>query len=133
MHPSLDRETRLEDSIVIEDVAGDMFPLLELMDPSFVGPCLFYDQFAPGTFDGLLDGGGVPILVVGNRSDPFTSIGESEELVDEALNNGYLLETAHPITSSTPGNRCVNEHVHRVLIEGTYPTERHTYCDPETR
>ncbi len=64
LHPSLDRITRLEDSVAIEAVAGNMFPLLKLMDPSFVGPCAFYDQFVPRTFEGPLDGGGVPILVI---------------------------------------------------------------------
>ena len=133
LHPSLDRNTRLEDSVAIDAAFEGMFPLLELMDPSFPSACPFYDQFAPKTSEGPLDGSGVPILVVGNRSDPFTSIGESEELVRETLNNGYLLETSHPNHVVYPGNRCVNDHVHRVLIEGTYPAERHTYCDPETR
>ncbi len=132
LYPSLDRKTRLEDSVVFEDVAADTFPLLKLMDPSFVGPCLFYDQFAPEPFGGPLDGGGVPILVVGNRSDPFTSIGESEELVDETLSNGYLLETSHPNHVVYPGNRCVNDHIHSVLVEGVYPAERRISCDPET-
>ena len=133
LYPSLDRTTRLEDSVIYEAAAADMFPLLELIDSSFFGPCLFYDLFAPDTFAGALDGGGVPILVVGNRSDPFTSIGESEELVNEALSNGYLLETSHPNHVVYPGNKCVIDHIHRVLIEGIYPSERRIYCDPETR
>ena len=37
----------------------------------------------------------MPILVVGNHTDPTTSFGESEELVTETLSNGYLLETSH--------------------------------------
>ena len=133
LYPSLDRSTRLEDSVVFDAVAGDMFPLLKLMDPSFVGPCLFYDQFAAEIFEGPLDGGGVPILVVGNRSDPFTSIGESEELVTETLNNGYLLETSHFSHVVYPGNECVNNHVHKVLIDGVYPTERRLSCEPVSR
>ncbi len=133
LHPSLDRITRFEDSVAIEAVAGNMFPLLKLMDPSFVGPCAFYDQFVPRTFEGPLDGGGVPILVIGNRSDPFTSIGESEELVDETLNNGYLVETSHPNHVVYPGNQCVNYHVHRVLIDGFYPAERRVTCEPDSR
>ena len=110
-----------------------MFPLLELMNPSFPSPCPFYDQFAPEPFERLLDGGGVPILVVGNRSDPFTSIGESEELVTETLNNGYLLETSHFSHVVYPDNECVNNHVHRVLIDGVYPTERRLSCEPVSR
>ena len=133
LHPALDRATRLHDSVIIEAVIGEMFPLLALMDPSFPSPCLFYDQFAPEPFDGPLDGGGVPILVVGNRSDPFTSIGESEELVTETLNNGYLLETSHISHVVYPDNECVNNHVHKVLIDGVYPAERRLSCEPVSR
>ena len=133
LHPALDRLTRLDDSVIIEAVGREMFPLLALMDPSFPSPCLFYDQFAPEPFDGPLDGGGVPILVVGNRSDPFTSIGESEELVTETLNNGYLLETSHISHVVYPDNECVNNHVHKVLIDGVYPTERRLSCEPVSR
>ena len=133
LHPGLDRLTRLDDSVIFEAVGREMFPLLALMDPSFPSPCLFYDQFAPEPFEGPLDGGGVPILVVGNRSDPFTSIGESEELVVETLNNGYLLETSHFNHVVYPGNECVNNHVHKVLIDGVYPTERRLSCEPVSR
>ena len=96
MHPEVDRATVLDDSKVIEAAFNEMFPLLALLDPSFPSPCPFYDQFAPEPLRGPLDGGGVPILVVGNRSDPFTPFSESEELVTETLSNGYLLETTHP-------------------------------------
>ena len=99
--------------MIFEAVGREMFPLLALMDPSFPSACPFYDQFAPEPFEGPLDGGGVPILVVGNRSDPFTSIGESEELVTKTLNNGYLLETSHFNHVVYPGNECVNNHVHQ--------------------
>ncbi len=133
LHPALDRLTRLDDSVIIEAVIGEMFPLLESINPWFPGPCLFYDQFAPEPFEGSLDGGGVPILVVGNRSDPFTPIGESEELVVETLNNGYLLETSHFRHVVYPDNECVNNHVHRVLIDGVYPTERRLFCEPARR
>ena len=85
LYPEVDRATSLEDSMVFEAIVKEMFPLLDLLDPEFPNECLFYDQFAPQPFDGLLDGGGVPILVVGNRSDPFTPFSESEELVTEAL------------------------------------------------
>ncbi len=133
LHPGLDRLTRLDDFVIFEAVVREMFPLLALMDPSFPSPCLFYDQFAPEPFDGPLDGGGVPILVVGNHSDPFTSFGESEELVTETLNNGYLLETSHFNHVVYPGNECVNNHVHKVLIDGVYPTERRFSCEPVSR
>ena len=72
-----------------------MFPLLALVDPQFPSSCPFYDQFAPDPLEVPLDGGGVPILVIGNHSDPFTPFSESEELVSDTLSNGYLLETSH--------------------------------------
>ena len=131
LYPELDRATLLEDSIVMEDILEEMFPLLALIDPSFPSACLFYDQFAPGPLDGLLDGGGVPVLVIGNHSDPFTSFGESEELANDTLNNGYLLETSHLSHVVYPQNTCVNNHIHRVLVEGVYPSERRVFCERE--
>ena len=128
LYPELDRATRLEDSIIAEDIFEEMFPLLALIDPSFPSPCLFYDQFAPDPLDGPLDGGGVPILVIGNHSDPFTPFSESEELVTETLDNGYLLEVSHFKHVVYPDDECVNSHVHRVLIDGVYPTERRLLC-----
>ena len=41
-----------------------------------------------------------------------------------------------PLTSatlSTLDNECVNNHVHRVLIDGVYPTERRLSCEPVSR
>ena len=73
----------------------------------------------------------MPILVVGNRSDPFTPFSESEELVTETLSNGYLLETSHFSHVVYPENECVNDHVHKVLIDGVYPTERRLFCERE--
>ena len=128
----MDRTTRLDDSVIIDATIEAMFPLLALMDPSFPSPCLFYDQFAPEPLEGPLDGGGVPILVVGNRSDPFTPFSESEELVTETLSNGYLLETSHFSHVVYPKNACVNGHVHRVLIDRVYPTERRLFCERES-
>ena len=75
-------------------------------------------------------GGGVPILVVGNRTDPATLFGDSEELVTETLSNGYLLETSHASHVVYPDNECVNDYVHRVLIDGDYP-EMRVSCERE--
>ncbi len=134
LHPELDRATRLADSKISEATIEEMFPLLAIIDqyaPTPPSACLFYDQFAPEPLDVPLDGGDVPILVVGNQSDPATSFGESEELATEVLSNGYLLETDHFHHVVYPENNCVNQHVHRALIDGEYPSERRVFCERE--
>ena len=73
----------------------------------------------------------MPILVIGNHSDPFTPFSESEELVTDTLSNGYLLETSHFVHIVYPDNDCVNSHVHEVLINGVYPSERRLFCELE--
>ena len=139
LYPELDRTIQLDDSIPIAATIEEMFPLLAAIGfplvaargPSFLSPCPFYDQFAPEPLEGTLDGGGVPILVIGNHSDPVTSFSESEELVTETLSNGYLLETSHFKHTVYPENNCVNDHVHRALIDGVYPSERRLFCEEE--
>ena len=131
LYPELDRDTRLADAAAIEAVVEERFPLLALIDPSFPSACPFYDQFAPDPLQGPLDGAGVPILVIGNHSDPATSFGESEELATETLTNGYLVETTHSAHVVFPYNRCVNHHVHRALIDVVYPDERRVVCEPQ--
>ena len=131
LKPELDRATRLDDSVVFDAIAAERFPLIEAADFDFPSSCPFYDQFAPEHLDGALDGGGVPILVVGNHTDPATSFGESEELVTDVLSNGYLLETSHARHVVYPDNECVNEHVHRALIDAVYPGERRVMCERE--
>ena len=131
LYPELDRATLLEESPGIDAVITDMFPLLAAIDPGFHSACLFYDQFAPKPFDGPLDGGGVPILVIGNHSDPFTPFGESEELVNDVLSNGYLVETSHFAHTVYPDNQCVNRLVHEALIDGVYPGEKRSFCREE--
>ena len=130
LKPHLDRATRLDDSQAYETASEVDLPLLEAAEIDSASVCPFYDQFAPEPLDVPLDGGGVPILVIGNRTDPATSFGESEELVNETLSNGYLLETSHPSHIVYPDNNCVNEHVHNVLIDGEYPARR-VSCDRE--
>ncbi len=131
LQPELDRATRLDDHVVIDATINEKFPLLALLDTSFPGACPFYDQFAPNPLEGPLDGGGVPILVVGNRSDPFTPFTESEELVTETLSNGYLLETSHFSHVVYPKNECVNDHIHSVLLDGASPGDRRLFCERE--
>ena len=130
LKPHLDRATRLDDWVVFEALSEEKLPLQEAADFDSPSACPFYDQFAPDPLEMPLDGGGVPILVIGNRSDPVTSFGESEEFVFETLSNGYLVETSHFRHGVYPDNECVNEHVHRALIEGIYP-EGSASCDRE--
>ena len=131
LRPELDRTTRLDDSKIIDATLEEMFPLLAAMGLSFPSPCPFYDQFAPGPLEGPLDGGGVPILVIGNHSDSFTPFSQSEKLVTDTLSNGYLLETSHFNHIVYPDNNCVNDHVHGALIDGVYPGERRLFCEQE--
>ena len=101
------------------------------MSPSAPSACPFYDQFAPDPYEGSFDGGGVPILVIGNHGDPATPFGESEELATETLANGYLVETSHASHVVYPNNECVNGHVHRALLDGVYPAGRRVVCERE--
>ena len=130
LYPELDRATRFEDSDLIDEAITERLPLIDAIYPSAPSACSFYDQFAPAPLDGPLDGSGVPILVVGNHTDPATPFGESEELVTETLSNGYLLETSHANHVVYPDNDCVNDHVHSALIEAVYP-DRRVFCERE--
>ena len=131
LYPELDRDTRLADSKAADAVIEERFPLLALMSPPLPSACLFYDQFAPDPLQGPLDGGNVPILVIGNHSDPATSFGESEELATDTLTNGYLVETSHTAHIVYPHNPCVNTLVHQALIHTQYPTTRRVTCPPQ--
>ena len=129
--PDLGRQVQLEDSEILDAIIEERFPLLAAMEFSTPSACPFYDQFAPAPLEVPLDGGGAPILVIGNHDDPATSFGESEELVEETLRNGYLVEVSHPSHVVYPDNGCVNEYVHGVLIDGEYPDERRVACERE--
>lgn len=129
LHPQLDRATRLDDGAIAESAIKESFPLLAAVEAFEPEVCPFYDAFAPAPLEGPLDGGGVPILVIGNHGDPFTAFRESEELATETLANGYLVETDHPTHTVYPNNECVNGHVHSTLIEGVSPDERRVLCE----
>ena len=131
LHPEQDRQNRLADGEVFQAASDLEFPLLALLGRPLFSVCPFYDQFAPPPLEGPLDGGGVPILVVGNHGDPFTPFIESEELITEQLTNGYLVETNHPTHIVYPNNSCVADHVHRALIAREYPSERRVVCERE--
>ncbi|MFT7473781.1 MAG: pimeloyl-ACP methyl ester carboxylesterase, partial [Verrucomicrobiales bacterium] len=129
LRPEKDREQRLaedEEFFAIEDQLVEEFPLLGAIEAGRSSTCSFFDTIAPKPLELPLDGGGVPILVVGNTSDPVTSFDESEELSNEILSNGFLLEVDHPSHTVYPSNECVNAVVNDVLLDATYPSKRIT-------
>lgn len=131
LRPELDREARLDlalESDEIEAVLEDEFPLLFALEGELASPCDFMDVLGTPALDVPLDGGGVPILVVGNTSDPVTSFGESEELVEETLANGVLVEVDHSSHVVYPANPCVNDVVHGVLLNVSFP-QGETVCE----
>ena len=143
LNPELDRATQLDDAALVAAAVEERLSLRAVMRSYswLVEPCPFFDQFAPEPLVGPFGGGGVPILVVGNHSDPATQFSESEEIATETLSNGYLLETSHYKHGVYPQNQCVNDHIHRALIDGELPGARRVVCEedrtfapePETR
>ena len=125
LRPDQDRQTRLDvaaEFLEVEDQLAEEFPLLFAIESESVSPCSFMDVLGTPAIDVPFDGGGTPILVVGNTSDPVTSFGESEELVEETLANGFLLEVDHASHTVYPNNPCVNDAVHSVLLDVDYPS-----------
>ena len=132
LRPELDRAARLDQPQVLDATVAETLPLWALVrSSSSPRPCPFYDQFAPEPFAGTLDGSGVPILVVGNRSDPATPFSESVKFAGETVRNGYLVGADHFKHGVYPGNQCVVNHVHRALIDGVYPSARQVFCERE--
>ena len=132
--PDNDRAARLEEEA--EDYASESkvrekYPLLGPIFATLPDVCPFYDQFAPEPLAGPFDGGGLPILVVGNHDDPATSFSDSEEVATEVLSNGYLVETSHYKHVAYPQNQCVNNHIHRALIDGELPNARRVVCQED--
>lgn len=126
LQPENDREARLEASaefFAIEEQIAEEFPLLFAIEDGLASACSFMDVLDTPVLDVPFDGGGVPILVVGNTSDPVTSFGESEELVEETLANGVLLEVDHGSHTVYPANPCVNDVVHSVLVDTEHLVE----------
>ncbi len=124
LHPQIDRATMFEDDEIVAARIRKELPLVAALDPFAPSACPFYDQFSPPPFEGTLDGSGTPILVLGNHTDPATPFSESEELTTELLSNGRLVETSHYKHGVYPENACVNEYVHRALLDAEYPAER---------
>ncbi len=133
LFPELDRATQLGDGEAIEAAFKEEFPLLYAANIPSVGPCPFVDTIAPPPFEGEFNGSDVPILVIGNVSDPATPFSESEEVVEETLSNGFLVEVDHPSHVVYPANDCVNGFVHDMLISGNPPDDRRSVCDRQER
>ena len=128
LDPQLDREVRLGDETAMVAAFEERFPLLSLMEINLPPTCPFYDGFAPPPLGRPLDGGGVPILVIGNPTDPATPFSESQELVADTLADGHLLEADHPAHVVYPANACAVEAVHAVLIDLRPPADLAGTC-----
>lgn len=129
LQPQFDRQTQLEDSTAMADAAAEELPLLSQLDLlTITEPCPFFDTIVGEPLGRPLDGSDVPILVIGNPSDPATPFSESLELVESTLSNGYLVEADHPSHVVYPANECVNALVESVLIDVEFPDDTRTVC-----
>ena len=131
LQPEDDREARLAASAEFfarEDELIAEFPLIGAIEDGLASTCAHMDILDTPALGVPFDGGGAPILVVGNTSDPVTSFGESEELVEESLANGFLVEVDHASHTVYPSNPCVNDAVHAALLNVDYPDAR-VVCD----
>ncbi|MGI9615600.1 MAG: alpha/beta fold hydrolase [Acidimicrobiales bacterium] len=129
LQPDFDRTTQLEDVTAAEAATASELPLLsELGLLTAPDPCPFYDTIVARPLGQPLDGGDVPIVVIGNPSDPATPFTESVELVDATLSNGFLVEADHPAHVVYPSNDCVNDLVDGVFIDLLLPEHRRTVC-----
>lgn len=124
LQPSIDREVRQQSDaefFELEDQLNDEYPLFAAVEDEGTPTCAFYDLITPEPLGVPFDGGGVPIVVIGNTSDPVTSFGESQELADEILANGTLVEVDHPDHTVYPNNECVNAVIHDLLLDLQFP------------
>lgn len=132
LQPLIDRDARQQSDaefFELEDELNAQYPLLAAIESEGTPTCGFYDLINPAPLTVPFDGGGVPILVIGNTSDPVTSFGESQELVDEVLANGILVEVDHPAHTVYPDNNCVNNVVHGLLLDLEFPATT-VVCGP---
>lgn len=108
----------------VEAWFGDNLPLLAAIEtPDVLPTCDYFELLDPPGLDVAFDGGGVPILVIGNTSDQVTPFVQSEQVANEVLANGHLVKTDHFAHTVYPANTCVNDAVHAALIDQEYSTE----------
>jgi len=120
-----------EEGEQLEAILDGEFPLLDVVDlPDQWSSCIFYDAIDPPEFTGTYDGGNIPILVVGNESDPITPFNRSETFANEVLADGRLIRVSHPAHTVYPSNSCIIDFVHAALIDADYPTSEQT-CSEE--
>jgi len=111
----------------IEAALDGEFPLLDAVElPDLADACIFFEAIDPPVFTGTFDGGGIPILVIGNTSDPITPFVKSEQYANEVLADGRLVRVEHPQHVVYPANNCVNDYVHAALIDRDYPDDEPT-------
>ena len=88
---------------MIHAATEGMFPLMEAALRPYLEICPFYDQFGTPPLEGPFDGGGVPILVVGNHSDPGYSVrrirGARDRNAQQRLSGGDPSPHAHRLPS----------------------------------
>lgn len=116
----------VENTDVLVQEFQDQYPLVyaALADaPPPIDACQFFGNLEPPTLDGALDGGGQPILVVGNRTDPITSFVQSEQYANEVLADGRLVVTDHFKHGVYGENDCIDELVHAALLNQDFPEE----------
>lgn len=128
LFPEWTLEFTVENALGIEDeidaIGAAEYPLLDALDlPEQGDSCVFYESIDPPVFEGTFDGGDIPILVIGNVSDPFTSYVRSEQYANDVLADGRLVQADHPSHVVYPANSCVNQWVHSALIDQEYPDE----------
>ena len=120
----------LEDEV--EAALEGEYPLtdaIDLPETATVCPHLGEALDAP-VLDGPYDGGGVPIVVIGNTSDPITPFVQSEQFANDVLSNAYLVRVEHPQHVVYPANGCIIDIVHAALIDLELPEGEPT-CEAE--
>ena len=123
----------VEDARVLEQALLEELPLIGAFVDEEFDPCPFLGDVVPSPLEQTFNGSDVPILVIGNTSDPATPYIESEELATEVLSNAYLVRVDHPSHVVYVGgfNECVNGHVEAMLIDAAPPSERLVECARE--
>ncbi len=126
LYPDFDRGRRYRQAEELEPRLDELmvdFPLTDASSADLGSACTFMDLLDPPTLGRALDGGGAPILVVANRSDPVTPYGESVEMA-ESFSNGFVVEVDHPAHGVFGQNDCVDRHVLDFLLDERTPDEQ---------
>lgn len=131
VEPDVDRSMRRADDLALDELISDQLPLLAALEVDTFSTCPFFDRLNPLPLSVDLDGGDVPILVIGNPNDPATPFAESRDLALETLSNGWLIEVEHASHTVYPDNSCVVDAVHDLLIDLELPNQQRVICGRE--